>query len=138
MQRKNSLHMHFKNKRFFSYFKTTMSILPAMEKITTCTCSSDTRTLHACTVGYQCKLLSIKMYSLRVWKIPAACIFVMVKISGVVLLSLIFPGFWVDRETALPGFGIFTDQPGNTSWLMLAKDFQSMSHKNMLALSVNP
>jgi len=37
----------------------------------------------------------------------------------------------VDQETAPLGYGIFTDQPGNTSWLMLAKDFQSMSHKNM-------
>jgi len=35
----------------------------------------------------------------------------------------------VDREMALLGYGIFTDQLGNTSWLMLAKDFQSMSHK---------
>ena len=135
MQRKNSLHMHFKNKRFFSYFKTTMSILPAMENITTCTCSSDTELY----VGYQCKLLNIKC---TVWSVGknsrSLFFFVVVKISGVILLSLIFPGFWVDRETALPGFGIFTDQPGNTSWLMLAKDFQSMSHKNMLALSVNP
>lgn len=54
-----------------------------------------------------------------------------------ILFSLLIPGFSADQETALLGYGIFTDQLGNTSWLMLAKDFQSMLHKNMLALSVN-
>lgn len=60
-----------------------------------------------------------------------------IRISGMILFSLLIPGFSADQETALLGYGIFTDRLGNTSWSMLAKDFQSMLHKNMLALSVN-
>ena len=105
-----------------------------MEKIITCSCSD------VCRKPDECKTLIVEHNNVLFGscKIQAPCIFVVVQISGMILLSLVFPGFSVDPETALLGYGIFTDQPGNTSWLMLAKDFQSMSHKNMLALPVNP
>ena len=43
-------------------------------------------------------------------------------------VNISFTDFSVDQEMAQLGFGIFIDQHGDPSWLMSARDFQSMFH----------
>lgn len=54
----------------------------------------------------------------------------------IILFSFLYSGFLVDQEMAQPEYGISTDRHGNTSWLMSAKDFQSMLERNMYNINL--